>query len=182
MVAGFAFPDDGCFVFSGGVEMSVEAVVGDVGLSAVEPFVGGRVFFVEYGVPFFEPVEFAGDFAPEGVWVVDGFFIHLVVLFAGGDVCVCDEFLGGLELASFFEYVCDWLAHDGLLSDALVLLAPCSLLVVFIVHNVGGYGTVFWVGQGGIFDMMNRIYMMNIGEVDEGTAPPFWNFLSVWIS
>jgi len=56
--------------------MSVETVVGDVGLSTLEPLDVDRAFtnvVVEfaYGVPFFEPVVFGGFFRPESIGVFD---------------------------------------------------------------------------------------------------------------
>ena len=59
--AGFAFPDDGGFVFSPRGEMAVEAVVREVEFAAGEPFGPGDVPVEDFG-PRFEPVEFAGDF------------------------------------------------------------------------------------------------------------------------
>ena len=115
LVAGLAFPDDGGFVLASGIEVPVEAVVADVCLSAFEPFVEWWIVVVEDFVPFFEPVEFAGDVAPEGFGIIDGFLVHLVVLFAGCDVRLGDEFFGWLENARFFQDMCDWVTHGFLL-------------------------------------------------------------------
>jgi len=68
--AGLAFPDDGGFIFSRGEDVAVEAVVGEIDLAADEPFGPGGIPLEDF-VPFFEPVQFAGDAAPEFVGIVD---------------------------------------------------------------------------------------------------------------
>ena len=70
LFAGFvAFPDDGGLV-AFGLEVSVEAVVGDVGLAAFEPLDGYGSFAdvvveLTYSVPLLKPVVLVGFFCPE---------------------------------------------------------------------------------------------------------------------
>ena len=101
-VAGFAFPDDGGFIFAGGRDMAVETVVGDVELSADKPFGPGSVPFQDL-VPFFEPVEFVGDSGPEFFGVFDGFAVDAFVFFQALDVGLLAEGLGAFELPVLVE-------------------------------------------------------------------------------
>ena len=89
--AGLALPDDGGFIFARGLHMAVEAVVGEIDLASDEPF-GPREIPLEDVVPFFEPVQFAGDAAPEFVGLVHRFFVEALVFLDALDVSVLAEF------------------------------------------------------------------------------------------
>ena len=56
--SGFALPDDCGFVLAPGVDVAVEAVVGEIDLAADKPF-RPRAIPLENLVPFLEPVQFA---------------------------------------------------------------------------------------------------------------------------
>src|SRR5580704_1320544 len=96
--AGFALPDDGGFVLAGGLNVAVEAVVGEIDLSADEPFRPWRIPLEDF-VPLLEPVQFAGYAAPELFGIVHRFFVKVLVFFEALDVSVLAEFGRGLEAA-----------------------------------------------------------------------------------
>ncbi len=59
--------------------MTVQGVVGDIGLCAYKPLEKRRIRAVKHRVPFFEPVEFVGSLFPEpikiGSSLLEGGFI-----------------------------------------------------------------------------------------------------------
>src|SRR5678815_564491 len=70
--AGFAFPDECCFVASPGGEMTVETVVGDIDLPAAEPLCVRRIP-LQHRVPLFEPVQLFRHARPERFRIRSGF-------------------------------------------------------------------------------------------------------------
>ena len=79
-----AFPDDCRVVAVTLFNLSIDTVVADICFAAIEPFGVGGVPF-EHGVPLFEPMKIFRDVRPESFWVIDGFFVHLVVLIKRGN-------------------------------------------------------------------------------------------------
>src|ERR1017187_5637527 len=71
--ARFARPDDGRLVATGGGDVAIEAVVGEVDLATGEPFRPGTTPF-EHLVPSLEPVDLTGDFRPVSLRDVLGLF------------------------------------------------------------------------------------------------------------
>src|SRR5215831_10268660 len=63
-LAGFALPDERRLILAPGLDVAVEAVVGQIDLPADEPFGPGTVP-LQHLVPLPEPVQLAGDAAPE---------------------------------------------------------------------------------------------------------------------
>src|SRR5260370_37556351 len=98
--AGRAFPDDGGFSFARGLDVAVEAVVGEIDLAADEPLGPWAIPFENF-VPLLEPMQFAGDAAPELVGIVDGFLVETLVFGEDLDVSLPGEFGGGLRAALF---------------------------------------------------------------------------------
>src|SRR5215467_1754453 len=94
----FALPDQRGFVFAGGLDMAVEAVVGKIQLSAEEPFRPG-VVPVENLVPFLEPVQIFGDATPEFFGLLDGLVIDALVVFEALEMRASAELFGWLELS-----------------------------------------------------------------------------------
>ena len=68
--AGFTFPDDGGFVLARGLDVAVEAVVGEIQLAANKPLCPGMVPFENF-VPFLKPVQFFGNSSPEFFGLLD---------------------------------------------------------------------------------------------------------------
>src|ERR1700722_12511912 len=100
--AGFALPDEGRFVLAPGGYVTVEAVVGKIDLAADEPFRPRTIPFQNF-FPGLEPVQLAGDAAPEFVGIVDRFAIDPFVVGQALDVRVLAEFRGRLELALLLQ-------------------------------------------------------------------------------
>ncbi len=91
-----AFPDDGDLV-AAGLEVAVEAVVGDVEGAALEP-IDMQVILVERpvecGVPFLEPGQvFFGLLAPEAGGIIHRALVHFLVLLSG-DICLGRKLCG----------------------------------------------------------------------------------------
>src|SRR5271155_1241124 len=93
---GLTLPDNGGFIFSRALNMAIEAVIGEINLSADKPF-GPRAIPFENFVPFLEPVQFAGDAAPELVGIVDRFLINPLVFGQAFDMGMLAEFRGRWE-------------------------------------------------------------------------------------
>ena len=81
----FALPNQCSFVFATGLNMAIKTVVGKIDLSADKPLCPGTLP-VEHLVPFFEPVQFAGNAAPKLLRLFDRFTIDALVLFGSFDV------------------------------------------------------------------------------------------------
>ena len=58
--SGFAFPNDGGFIFARALDVPIEAVVGKIELAADEPLGPGKIPFQNL-VPLLEPMKFFGD-------------------------------------------------------------------------------------------------------------------------
>ena len=72
-ITGFSFPDQGCLVSLWAIQVTVEAVVGEVRGSPFEPAGEGSLRPVQNGVERFEPVEFAaGGIPPEAIGIILG--------------------------------------------------------------------------------------------------------------
>src|SRR5271166_1730650 len=99
---GLTFPDDGGFILARALNMAVETVVGEINLAADKPFCP-RVIPFEDLVPLLEPVQLAGNPAPELIGLLDRLFIKLFVFFYALDVSVAAEGDGRLEAALFLE-------------------------------------------------------------------------------
>ena len=82
--------------------MTVEAVVGKIDLASDEPLGPGAIPFENF-VPFLEPVEFGGNFAPKLVGIIDRLLIEALVLGESFDVSVAAEFGGRVEAALLLE-------------------------------------------------------------------------------
>ncbi len=122
-VARFPFPDDRRLVLSPAVEMSVEAIVGDVDLAAGEPLGVGHVAF-RHGFEGFKPIEiFTRQFAPEPIRVVLGPLPHLLVLFEARDMRFGREGLGRRELTIFLQDALNRIATHG--TELLVCVVVC---------------------------------------------------------
>src|SRR6476619_3885813 len=93
----FAFPDERGFVLAGGLYVAVEAVVGEIQLSAEVPL-RPRMPPLEDFVPFLEPVQVFGDASPELLRLLDGFAVDALVVFEALDVRASAELFGWLEL------------------------------------------------------------------------------------
>src|SRR5580704_1543510 len=94
--SGFALPDDCGFVFARRVNVAVEAVIGEIDLAADEPL-RPREIPVENFVPLFEPMQLAGDAAPEFVGFGDRFLVEVFVFLAALNMGTAAEFGGRLE-------------------------------------------------------------------------------------
>ena len=94
--ARFAFPNDGRLVAPLTGEMSVQAIFGNVELSAHEPLCEGR-FPVEDLFPGSPPDQFAGFAGPESVGVLDRLPIHSPVLLKAFDSRLCRELFRWFE-------------------------------------------------------------------------------------
>ena len=81
----FALPDDGRLVLAPCGEVAIQAVVGDVRLTAHEPL-GVRLRPFEDLPPLLEPVEVVRHFRPEPRGPLYGLLVHLPVLGHGRDV------------------------------------------------------------------------------------------------
>src|ERR1700690_945043 len=99
---GFAFPDQCCFVLAPGLHMAIEAVVGEIDLSAYEPF-GPRVVPFQNFVPLLEPVQFFRNASPELLGMVYRFTINALVVFQTLDVCLFAEMLRTLKPALLLQ-------------------------------------------------------------------------------
>lgn len=77
-----------------GLNVTIDAVVADVGLGADEPSGVGCVPFENMG-PVGEPSEFAGDIGPEGFGFVDGALVEGAVGIERGDVPGREAEIGG---------------------------------------------------------------------------------------
>src|ERR1700722_665978 len=97
-LAGFAFPDDGGFIFARGLHVAVEAVVREVDLAADKPL-GPRAIPFENFVPFLEPVQLIGDTAPELVGIVNRFLVKALVFSEAFNVRMLAELGGRWERA-----------------------------------------------------------------------------------
>ena len=101
-----SFPDQRCFLSLWPIEMTVQAVVGEVRRTTLKPARKRRIGPIEHGVEGLEPMQFsAGGLTPERIWIVFGGIGH-------GPV--------GLEAAdaSFSGGVCWRLEHPLLLQHA----------------------------------------------------------------
>src|SRR5580692_12586467 len=96
--SGFALPDDGGFVLARRINMAVEAVVGKIDLAADEP-PGPRQIPLEDFVPLLEPMQLAGDTAPEFAGFGDRFVVEVFVFIAALNMSTAAEFGGRLEAA-----------------------------------------------------------------------------------
>src|SRR5262249_47363815 len=85
-------------------EMSIEAVVGEVGLAAHEPAVEGRFLFVEHLRPRFEPVQLPGNFPPECLRIAQALAMHAAILVFGAEHRMFAKLLGGFEATGFLEH------------------------------------------------------------------------------
>jgi hypothetical protein len=79
--------------------VAVEAVVGEVDLTAGKPFGPGRIP-LQHAVPFLKPVQVLGDTSPEFFGVFDGFLVEVFVFLEGFYVGFPREVRGGSNLRS----------------------------------------------------------------------------------
>src|SRR6266404_5514720 len=98
----FALPNQCSFIFATGLHMAIKTVVGKIDLSADKPLCPGTLP-VEHLVPFFEPVQFAGNAAPEFFRFVDGLAVDPLVIFCALDVRDATKFFRALKLALLLE-------------------------------------------------------------------------------
>ena len=77
--AGFAFPDEGGFIFAPGGDVPVETVMREVELAADEPF-RPRDVPLENLLPWLEPVELASRCRPRRFGVAFGFGVEALVV------------------------------------------------------------------------------------------------------
>ena len=79
-ISGFALPDQGCFGGLGAIQMTVKAVVREVGGSALKPACKRRIIPVENSVKWFKPMQFTTRcVSPECIWIRFGCFSESVV-------------------------------------------------------------------------------------------------------
>ena len=78
-LARLAFPDDGRFVPARAVEMSIQAILGDVQFSADEPF-GERRFPLQDFFPRRAPNQFARLARPKSCWLCERFSMQPPVM------------------------------------------------------------------------------------------------------
>ena len=114
LVSGFPLPDDGGLVLARGLDVPVEAVIGNVDLPADEPLGPGAVP-LQHLVPGFEPVQLLSHLRPESLGILLGLLEH------GGVVQVCGllEFVRRRESPSLFQQDFDCVVcHDASLTKA----------------------------------------------------------------
>ena len=109
-LAGFAFPDDGGFVFTVAGGVAVDAVFRDVDRAAIKP-TGDGDFPFQDGFPFAAPLEFGGFFGPEFLRVFDRGGVEAFVVRHAFDTRFFAEFAGRFDHAVFDEVGFDVLAH-----------------------------------------------------------------------
>ena len=69
-ITGLAFPDQGCLVSPGAIEMAIEAVVRKVGGAAFKPTGEGGIAPIEHLLKGLKPMQvLLGLLAPEGIWI-----------------------------------------------------------------------------------------------------------------
>ena len=108
-LARLAFPDQRELVAARG-EMTIEAVVRRVDLSADEPFRVRRIPF-ENAIPFALPIELLGPSGPESFAIALRLLPDVFIL----DVRLFAKFCGRFELASFFQQRVDLVCGHGIL-------------------------------------------------------------------
>ncbi len=84
-LARLAFPNERGFAALAGQHVAIEAVVGEVDFAAAEPLHPRRVP-LQHRVPGLEPVQFAGDIAPELFRILDGQVVDALVFLHALDV------------------------------------------------------------------------------------------------
>ncbi len=83
--ARLAFPQDGRLVGTSIFDVPIDAVVAEIELASDKPL-RPRQIPVQHLLPGREPVQFAGDLAPEGVRIGNGALVHLLVFGEALDV------------------------------------------------------------------------------------------------
>ena len=100
-----AFPND-CNLFAFFLQVTVEAVVGEVDLAAGKPLGPGAVP-VEHAFPRLEPVQLGSDRAPECFRVGLGFLVETLIFVHAANVGLGAKIAGAFEDAVFVEYGVD---------------------------------------------------------------------------
>ena len=92
-----AFEDDGDLLAEAFLDLRVETVIGDVGLTADKPFEERLLRLVENFGPRFEPRQLLGFIRPETFRVIDGATVELIVAIHAFDAGLGDEICGRRE-------------------------------------------------------------------------------------
>ena len=113
-VAGFAFEDNGGFIFTGWIgSVAVHAILSDIQLPPAEP-PGGWRLPLEHGFPGLLPQQLRRLACPEFCGVFDAFRILLFVSFQTLDPCSLRKLRGWWENTVFDQVGLGGLAHSGL--------------------------------------------------------------------
>ena len=100
--AGLAFPDQRRFVLARRLHVAIEAVVGEINLTADEPLGPGHVPLQNL-VPLLEPVEFFGGTGPEFFRLLDRLFVESFILGQALDLRLLRKLCGGRKAALLVE-------------------------------------------------------------------------------
>lgn len=127
-----AFPDQGGLVAARAVQVSIDAVVRQVELTADEPLHVGRRPLHDR-VPLAEPVELLGSLGPVGFGVVESLRVESLVV----DVGLRAERIGGRELAVLVEQIVEHrvgCAHPSTSANSGQGLFEASNFFVAMMH------------------------------------------------
>ena len=105
LVTRFAFPDNRITITFACRDFGVQAVVGNIGLSADIPFDVAGSTFENFGVGL-KPVEFVlANLIPESFGIVFGSVLNFLILFNRTDPSLGGELLGRRKQAVFLHHV-----------------------------------------------------------------------------
>ena len=133
-LARLALPDDGGLVLAAGLDMAVDAVVGEVELSPYKPL-SPRAVPLQHPVPLFEPVQLAGHARPEFIRIVYRLFVQAFIFVHAFDVRLLAELGWRGELSLLLQDGVDvggvgiddgFLGHDEAPSTLRISLAPAK--------------------------------------------------------
>ena len=112
-IAGLAFPDQGCLVSPGAIEMAIQAVVREVGGAAFKPAGERRVAPIEHLLKGLKPVQvLLGLLAPEGIWIGIGLGHQGAIGLQGANGRFCREGLRRSEDTLLLQNRFDlWVRH-----------------------------------------------------------------------
>src|SRR5215469_236610 len=105
-LARLTLPNQRSLIFSCRVNVAIQAVVGEIQLSAYVPF-GPGMLPLEHLVPFPEPVQLLGYTSPESVRMLDRFSIDSLIIFAGLNVRSAPEFFWRCKFTLLLEHGVD---------------------------------------------------------------------------
>src|SRR3954468_2046878 len=91
--------------------MLVQAVIGEIGLAAFEPFRERGIIPIAHPVPFPEPMQLPRDAGPELLRVLDGLVVHGPVFLPRGNRRLLLKAFRGRELTGLVQYAFDIAGH-----------------------------------------------------------------------